>query len=107
MALLRAYLNAVYGVGEWILMYNEEQVFLNHELIEEKEIKLDDMQQKTALFLNQFEGVKAAVPASLIELSNFDNRRFQIIENSYCIQRSGDVMLILEKDGTRCPVTTK
>ncbi|NLU40294.1 MAG: alkaline phosphatase family protein [Bacteroidales bacterium] len=97
MALLRAYLNAVYGVGEWILMYNEEQVFLNHELIEEKEIKLDDMQQKTALFLNQFEGIKAAVPASLIELSNFDNRRFQIIENSYCIQRSGDVMLILEE----------
>jgi len=97
MALLRAYLNAVFGVGEWILMYNEEQVYLNHALIEQKEKNLSEMQEKTALFLNQFEGIKSAVPAFLIEKSNLDNPRFNIVENSYCVQRSGDVILILEE----------
>jgi predicted AlkP superfamily pyrophosphatase or phosphodiesterase len=97
MALLRAYLNAVFGVGEWILMYNEEQVYLNHALIEQKEKNLSEIQEKTALFLNQFEGIKSAVPAFLVEKSNLDNPRFSIVENSYCVQRSGDVILILEE----------
>ena len=100
MALLRAYLNALYGVGEWILMYDEEQVYLNHYLIDLKDKSLEDMQEKTALFLNQFQGIKSAVPASVIERSNLDNPRFKIIENSYCVQRSGDVIILLE-DGWR------
>lgn len=97
MALLRAYLNATFGVGEWIQMYNEEQIYLNHTLIEEKEKSLKEMQEKTALFLNQFEGIKAAVPAYIIENGNLDNPRFRILENSYCVQRSGDIMLLLEE----------
>jgi hypothetical protein len=97
MALLRAYLNALYGVGDWILMYDEEQVYLNHALIEDKEKDLTDMQEEAALFLNQFEGIKSAVPAFLVEKTNLDNPRFKMIENSYCVQRSGDVMLILEE----------
>jgi predicted AlkP superfamily pyrophosphatase or phosphodiesterase len=97
MALLRVYLNALYGPGDWILMYNEEQVYLNHALIEQKEKPLDEMQEKTAMFLNQFEGIKSAVPAVLIEKTNLDNQRFRVIENSYCVQRSGDVILLLEE----------
>jgi len=97
MALLRVYLNALFGTGDWIVMYNEEQVYLNHSLIEEKEKSLEEMQEKAALFLNQFEGVKSAVPAALIERSNLDNPRFKSIENSYCAQRSGDVILLLEE----------
>jgi predicted AlkP superfamily pyrophosphatase or phosphodiesterase len=97
MALLRVYLNAIYGTGDWILMYNEEQVYLNHALIEQKGKPLEEMQEKTALFLNQFEGIKSAVPACLIEKSNLDNPRFKIIENSYCVQRSGDVIILLEE----------
>jgi len=97
MALLRAYLNALYGPEDWILMYDEEQVYLNHTLIEKKEKNLKDMQEKAALFLNQFEGIKSAIPAYLIENSNFSNSRYRILENSYCVQRSGDVMILLEE----------
>jgi predicted AlkP superfamily pyrophosphatase or phosphodiesterase len=97
MALLRVYLNAIYGMGDWVLMYNEEQVYLNHALIEQKEKPLEEMQEKAAMFLNQFEGVKSAVPATFIEKSNLDNPRFKTIENSYCVQRSGDVIILLEE----------
>ncbi|MFA9390107.1 MAG: alkaline phosphatase family protein [Prolixibacteraceae bacterium] len=97
MALLRLYLNAVYGVGDWIEMYNEEQVYLNHNYIEKKEKSLNEMRQSVASFLNQFTGIKAAVPANVIESGNLNNPRFQILENSYCVQRSGDVMLLLEE----------
>jgi predicted AlkP superfamily pyrophosphatase or phosphodiesterase len=97
MALLRVYLNAIYGMDDWILMYNEEQVYLNHALIEQKGKPLEEMQEKAAMFLNQFEGIKSAVPAVFIEKTNLDNPRFKAIDNSYCVQRSGDVMLLLEE----------
>lgn len=97
MALLRSYLNALYGVGEWIEKYNEEQVYLDHNLISSKEKSLNDMRTEVALFLNQFSGVKAAVPAQVIEMGNLNNPRFKALENSYCVQRSGDIMLLLEE----------
>ncbi|MBN1925925.1 MAG: alkaline phosphatase family protein [Prolixibacteraceae bacterium] len=97
MALLKAYLHALYGPGEWLVGYNEEQVYLNHNLIDAKSKSLDEMQDKAALFLNQFEGIKAALPAHVIEKGNLDNPRFYAIENSYCVQRSGDIMLLLEE----------
>lgn len=97
MALLRSYLNALYGVGDWILDYNEEQLFLNHNLIEKKEKALNEMRQNVASFLNQFTGIKAAVPANIIEIGNLNNPRFQVLENSYSVQRSGDVLLLLDE----------
>jgi predicted AlkP superfamily pyrophosphatase or phosphodiesterase len=97
MALLRSYLNALYGVGEWLLMYNEEQVYLNHQLLEKKSINLNQMRESVAGFLNQFSGVRAAVPAHIIESGNLNNPRFEVLENSYSVQRSGDVLLLLEE----------
>lgn len=97
MALLRLYLNVMYGVGEWVLMYNEEQVYLDHDLIEKKEKSLNQVRESVASFLNQFSGIKAAVPAHIIENGNLNNPRFELLENSYSVQRSGDVMLLLEE----------
>lgn len=97
LALLRSYLNAIYGVGDWIKMYNEEQIFLNHILIERNNLTLNDMREKIALFMNQFTGVKAALPSHLIEQGNLNNPRFNVIENSYCVQRSGDVLILLDE----------
>lgn len=97
LALLRSYLNVLYGAGDWVAMYNEEQIYLNHDLLERKEMRVDEMQQKVAMFLNQFEGVRAALPAYSIENGNLNNQRFRAIENSFYTQRSGDVVLLLEE----------
>jgi predicted AlkP superfamily pyrophosphatase or phosphodiesterase len=97
MALLRSYLNALYGVGDWLVMYNEEQVYLNHNLIEKKEKSLNEMREAAASFLNQFSGVKSAVPAHVIESGNLNNPRFRSLEQGYCVQRSGDVLLLLDQ----------
>lgn len=97
LALLRSYLNALYGVGDWVKMYNEEQIYLDHNLLSKKDIPLNDMREKIASFLNQFSGVKAALPAHVIESGNLNNPRFKVVENSYSVQRSGDIILLLEE----------
>lgn len=96
MALLRSYLNILYGVNNWIIGYSEEQIYLNHQLIEKEDIKLEDIQKSTALFLNQFKGVKAAIPSVNIELGNVSDKNYASITNSYYPKRSGDLLIVLE-----------
>jgi predicted AlkP superfamily pyrophosphatase or phosphodiesterase len=93
--LLRSYLNAVYGEGNWVKGYSERQIFLNRTLIEDARLSLDDVQKKVARFLVQFTGVEAAYPYSAFEANDFGNGNLKKIINNFSPQRSGDVILIL------------
>ena len=57
-ALLNMYLMSVYGQGDWVLGYYQNQLFLNHKLIEDKQIHLKEIQRKAAEFTIQFSGVQ-------------------------------------------------
>jgi predicted AlkP superfamily pyrophosphatase or phosphodiesterase len=93
--LLRSYLNAVYGEGDWVKGYSERQVFLNRTLIEDARLQLDDVQKKVARFLVQFSGVAAAYPYSAFEANDFGNGNLKRIINNFNPQRSGDVIITL------------
>jgi predicted AlkP superfamily pyrophosphatase or phosphodiesterase len=93
--LLRSYLNAVYGEGNWVKGYSERQIFLNRTLIEDARLSLDDVQKKVARFLVQFTGVEAAYPYSAFEANDFGNGNLKRIINNFSAQRSGDVIVAL------------
>ena len=102
--LLRSYLNAVYGEGDWVKGYSERQVFLNRTLIEDARLSLEDVQKKVARFLVQFTGVAAAYPYYAFEANDFGNGNLKRIINNFNPQRSGDVIVTLnpgwvEKEG--------
>ena len=58
-ALLKSFLNITFGQGDWIEVSGDQQLYFNRELLEKKNISLEDMQVKTANFINQFEGIKS------------------------------------------------
>lgn len=93
--LLRSYLNAVYGEGDWVKGYSENQIFLNRSLIEDARIPLEDVQKKVARFLVQFSGVASAYPYSAFEANDYGNGNLKRIINNFSPQRSGDVIVTL------------
>jgi len=93
--LLRSYLNAVYGQGDWIKGFHDNQIFLNRTLVEDANISLEEMQRKIARFMVQFSGIVNAVPCSLIETGTFSEGLLEKMSNSTSPQRSGDVMIVL------------
>jgi predicted AlkP superfamily pyrophosphatase or phosphodiesterase len=104
LSLLRSYLKAVYGDGDWVKGYSEKQVFLNRTFIEDAKIPLEDIQKKVARFLIQFSGVSSAYPYSAFEANDFGNGNLKRIINNFSPQRSGDVIVTLnpgwvEKEG--------
>lgn len=95
-ALLKSFLNITYGQGDWIEMVGDHQIYFNRDLLEKKSINLMDIETKTANFINQFEGVKIALPSASFELGDFSNGQLAVIANSFNFKRSGDVLYSLE-----------
>ena len=95
-ALLKSYLNITFGQDEWIEFVSEQQIYLNRELIEKKDLLLEDVQEKAASFINQFEGIKLAMPASKFEQGDYQKSQLAMISNSFNFKRSGDVLYMLE-----------
>jgi predicted AlkP superfamily pyrophosphatase or phosphodiesterase len=96
MALLGSYLKAVYGQGNWVTAYYEKQIYLNHRIIEDSNLKLAEVQQKIADFMLEFSGVANAITSSTLQSSNFTTGIFEKFQNSYNQRRSGDIILNLE-----------
>ncbi len=95
LSLLASYLNVIYGKGEWIKYYYAQQLYLNHELIEDSEISLSEIQDRVAQFLIQFSGVSNAVTSYTLQTANFSEGIFHKIQNGFHQKRSGDVIINL------------
>lgn len=95
-ALLKSFLNITYGQGDWIEVAGEQQLYFNRDLLEKKNIALVDIQTKTANFINQFEGVKIALPSVSFEQGDYTKGQLATIANSYNFKRSGDVLYQFE-----------
>ena len=95
-ALLKSYLNIKYGEANWIELFANQMIYLDHELIEKKKINLHEMQLAVASFLNQFEGIAYAKAASEMEANNFPGGILESFQNNFHIKRSGDVLIKYE-----------
>ncbi len=96
MALVNSYLMALYGQEKWILGYYGKNIYLNREKIEEKKLKLNEIQELVAGFMLDFEGVQSASPAQKVLNSNISgNSETSRLRNSIHKSSVGDVVFNL------------
>lgn len=93
---LRGFTMAMYGEGNWVLNFSNEQIFLNKDLAREKKIDFEQMQRDVADFSLRFRGVKEAYTASDLRDREFTQNRPHLLQMGYNHKASGDVLLILE-----------
>ena len=94
-SLLKSYLNAIYGRGEWVTFYYAQQIYLNHQLIQDSNLSLEEVQDQVARFMVQINGVSNALQAYVLQQNYFTDGVLHRIQNSYYQKRSGDVILYL------------
>ena len=94
-SLLKSYLNAIYGRGEWVTFYYAQQIYLNHQLIEDSNLSLKEVQDQVARFMIQMAGISNAVQSYILQQNHFTGGVLHRMQNSYYQKRSGDVILYL------------
>lgn len=90
--LLNMYLMATYGEGQYVEAYYNQQIYLNHKLIESKRLNLTEIQEKAAEFLVQFSGVNEVYSAHRLLLGSW-SPEIELIRNGFHRKRSGDLVL--------------
>lgn len=96
-ALLTLFLNNTYGSDNWIEHYTDLQIYLDHELITEKGLDLNEIRNAASNFINQFEGVQLAMPAYQLEQGSSANGLLEPLYTSYFKNRSGDILFLLKE----------
>jgi hypothetical protein len=95
-ALLKSYLNASYGEGEWVIAYTDQQIYLNHNLIDDSQLSLKEVQDRVARFMLQFDAVSNAITSYQMMQTNFNKGIYHKMQNSFNRKRSGDIMITLK-----------
>ncbi len=98
--LLKSYLNILYGKGDWIKYYGDQQLYLNHNLIQDSKLSLWQFQDEVAQFLIQFSGVTNVATSSMLQKTSYSNGIFQKMQNSFHQKVSGDIIINLEPGWT-------
>lgn len=90
--LLAMYLRAVYGVGDLISTTYDTEIYLNHQVIEDKQINYSELLERSQAFLQQLAGVKD-VYGTVRLLQGGSTAGLSRIRNNYNVQRSGDLLI--------------
>ncbi len=95
-SLLNLFLMAKYGQGKWVMAYHDAQIYLNHKLIEERKMNIDEIKKEAALFLTDMKGVAYAMSISELKTSPSDQASLRSLKLNYHPLRSGDIILKIQ-----------
>lgn len=93
---IREHLVKTFGENEWIENISNDQIFLNHDLINDSKHSLSIIADELVKFCVQFDGVAGAITSENLSFAALDyNRALKLIKRGYNQKRSGDIHLYL------------
>ena len=90
-ALLNLYLSALYGQGSWVERLADGRVYLNRKLAETKRIALSELQDKSAAFLEEMEGIGMAVAGERLVTQSSLSDAARALRRSIHVRHMADV----------------
>ncbi len=93
--IMNSFLGVQFGAGDWVLDYIDRQLYLNHNLIYQRNLSLKEVQDRAAGFALQFRGVSHVLTASSMLGGYFGDSYGEKMQNSFYPRRAGDLMLNL------------
>lgn len=89
---LKAYLNQLYG-DTLVLSMSNQQVFLNHKVIDDKKLVLQQVEENAAAFLQKMDGVSEVITATTMNNASFTEGARYLMQKGYNAKRSGDILI--------------
>lgn len=93
---LKGYLNRRYGEGEWVEAYANQQVYLDHDLVNRNGVSLKELQKEVAEFLLQFKAVNSTNTAYNYRTKGYSEGYQAMYQRGFQEDRSGDVFIQLK-----------
>lgn len=95
-ALLNLYLMALHGQGKWVSGFSGNDIYLNHQLADERKIDFDTLLVQTAQFLTEVQGVANSIIGKQLPSLYTSLPVVDVMRANYHPKRSGDIIVYLE-----------
>jgi len=89
---LKKYFSKLYN-DTLVLSFSNQQVFLNHKMIESKGLNLTQVEELAATFLRNFKEVAEVLTAETLNNNQFTEGSRSLMQRGYNAKRSGDVLI--------------
>ena len=89
---LKIYLYKTYG-DSLVLSFSNQQIFLNHKVIDEKKLITQQVQENVASFIQNMEGVAEVLTATTLNNASFTEGSRYLMQKGFNAKRSGDVLV--------------
>jgi predicted AlkP superfamily pyrophosphatase or phosphodiesterase len=93
-----------FGEGDFIKAFENFQLYLNHDLLEAKQIKEEDVFRIVRKVLMGFEGVSDVLNLPELYKSNLNSYLTELYKNGYHTKRSGDLQIVVEPGWMAGPI---
>jgi hypothetical protein len=90
--LLNMYLTAMYGQAQYIEATHGQQIYLDHKLIEKKQLKFNELLARAEEFLAQMQGVRDVYTSSRLALGAWV-KGLDRVRAGWNITRCGDILI--------------
>lgn len=91
-----AFLKDQFGEEGLIEYATNLQFYLNHQLVKDKKLSLQEVQEALMTYLRDLEGVAAVYSASSLQKESYSGGVAELLQNGYYYKRSGDVFMVLD-----------
>ena len=93
---LKAHLLKTYNDTSLVSFIINNQIYLNHKLIDKKNINRNELAQNIASYVLTINGMANAYTSNQLNGELLKNKSANLIQNGFYIKRSGDIALLLE-----------
>lgn len=92
------FLSIKYGNEDWVLVFENLQIYLNSKMIKEKNISQEQIENDICDYLKNYEGVKEIYSSARLMKEKYDSQNSRLIRNGFIQELSGDVTIILDSN---------
>lgn len=92
---LEEYVVQEFGTGEVILNISNDQVFFDYEVLMEKDIDAEQLENAIAHFALQYDKINMAFTRTQMEGATYESGIASLLDHGYHQKRSGDVIYVL------------
>lgn len=92
---LNSYLRAIYGLGNWVNGFYNNELYLSQFDIDKAKLSVDEFQHKSEELLVNMSGVSTIIATSDLKKGTYSSGIMRQAQNTYFPGRSGDLFVVL------------
>ena len=95
---VETFLSKKYGESDWVILIENNQIYLNHKTLLEKTLSLETIENEISSYLEKYKGINQIYTSEGIAKGIYTSLNSKLITNGFIKELSGDLTIVLDSN---------